>query len=197
MGFFYDSLSFMKKEEAIQILKDGGIGIFPTDTLYGVVGSALSKEAVDRIYGVKGRDENKPFIVLISAISDLKSFGISLTPEQVSYLDSVWLAEGRVNQATSVVLPCSSEEFLYIHRGTQSIAFRLPNHDNVLDFLRKTGPLVAPSANPQGLEPAYTIEEAQNYFGESVDFYVDEGEKRAKPSTIVSMLSGEPVILRK
>ncbi len=181
----------MKSDEVIDILKNDGVGVFPTDTLYGIVGSAFSKKAVERIYDVKGRDDNKPFIVLISQVSDLNFFGINLAPDQLSYLDSVW--PGPV----SVILPCLSDEFSYIHRGTQSIAFRVPGDENVRTFLQKTGPLVAPSANPQGLEPAYTIVEARKYFGDSVDFYVDEGEKRAKPSTIVSMVSGEPVVLRK
>jgi L-threonylcarbamoyladenylate synthase len=97
----------------------------------------------------------------------------------------------------SVILPCLSDSLSYLHRGTQSIAFRIPDDERVYDFLQKTGPLVAPSANPQGQEPAYTIEEARSYFSDRVDFYVDEGEKRAKPSTLISLVSGKPVILRK
>ncbi len=181
----------MNEADPILILQNGGVGVFPTDTLYGIVASALSKNAVERIYDVKGRDENKPFIVLISKIADLELFEIDLTSEQITYLNSVW--PGPV----SVILPCLSDAFSYIHRGTKSIAFRMPSDERVGAFLQKTGPLVAPSANPQGLEPAYTIDEARKYFGDSVDFYIDEGEKRAKPSTLVSLITGEPVIIRK
>ncbi len=60
----------------VSVLKDGGIGIIPTDTLYGVVGQALSKKTVDRIYEVKGRDYSKPLIILISKISDLEDFAV-------------------------------------------------------------------------------------------------------------------------
>ncbi len=191
-GIFYANMRYMNKDDVVQALKEeGGVGVFPTDTLYGIVGSAFSKKAVERIYNIKGRDDNKPFIVLISQISDLATFGINLTADQLTYLDSVW--PGPV----SVILPCLPDEFAYIHRGTQSIAFRIPNDEAIREFMQKTGPLVAPSANPQGLEPAYTIDEARNYFGDTVDFYIDEGEKRAKPSTIISMLSGEPIVLRK
>ena len=175
----------------IEILKQGGVGIVPTDTLYGVCASALSKKAVLRIYRLKGRDEGKPFIILISSIDDLKKFGIKLSPENVAFLDTTWPAQ------VSVILPCTLAKFSYLHRGKVSLAFRLPASKKLRDFLHATGPLVAPSANPQGLEPAHTIAEAKKYFGDSVDFYMPGGKKEGKPSKIVSLLSGELEVLRK
>lgn len=180
----------MHTKEA-QILKNGGIGVVPTDTLYGVCASAFSKSAVERVYDLKGRNENKPFIVLISSLDDLKQFGIKLTADQKAYLGEVW--PGPV----SVILPCLLKKFAYLHRGTNSLAFRLPKSPKLREFLKKTGPLTAPSANLQGAEPAHTIKEAKNYFGEKVEFYISGGRKEGKPSTIVSMVSGKPEILRK
>ena len=178
-------------EKAIQILLDGGIGIVPTDTLYGVCGSALSKRVVERIYRLKGRDEDKPFIILISSIDDLKKFGIKLSAENVAFLDRTWPAQ------VSVILPCTLKKFEYLHRGKASLAFRLPKSQKLREFLKETGPLVAPSANPQSEKPAATIAEAKNYFGDKVDFYLAAGKKEGKPSTIVSLLSGKPEVLRK
>lgn len=174
-----------------RILKEGGIAVVPTDTLYGVCASAFSKPAVERVYELKGRDENKPFIVLISAVDDLKQFGVKLTLHQKAYLDEVW--PGPV----SVILPCPLKKLAYLHRGTNSLAFRLPKHKKLRDFLKKTGPLTAPSANPQGAEPAHTIKEAKNYFGNKVDVYIAGGKKIGKPSMLVSMMSGNPEVLRK
>lgn len=172
------------------ILAAGGVGVFPTDTLYGVVASATSRESVERMYALKGRDENKPFIILIADSTDIEKFGVVLSPDQKAFLQTVW--PGPV----SVIVPCTDPAFTYLHRGTQSLAFRLPNEDGLRDFLRKTGPLVAPSANPQGLAPAHTIEEAKKYFADTVDFYMDEGIREGKPSKIISLVSGEPVIIR-
>ncbi len=181
----------MQKESPENILIRDGVGVIPTDTLYGIVGSALSKKAVARIYAAKGRDESKPFIVLISQISDLALFGIKLTLGQAEFLTSAW--PGPV----SVIIPCPLKKFEYLHRGTNSIAFRMPKNTAIHDLLKQTGPLVAPSANPQGKEPAHTIAEAKAYFKDAVDFYLPGGTKNAKPSTIVSLVSGIPVILRK
>lgn len=172
-------------------LEPDSIMVYPTDTIYGILGNALSKSVVSKIYKIKGRDENKPFIILISKIEDLKLFGIKISKEQQTFLKSVW--PGKV----SVILPCTSKKFSYLHRGTNSLAFRLPKKKFLQALLQKTGPLVAPSANPQALPPAKTIREAKNYFGDTVDMYVSGGKLEGKSSTLISLLGKEPEILRK
>jgi L-threonylcarbamoyladenylate synthase len=165
--------------------------VYPTDTIYGILGNALSKSVVSKIYKIKGRDENKPFIILISRIEDLKLFGVKLSIEQNRFLENVW--PGKV----SVILPCKSKKFSYLHRGTNSLAFRFPKKKSLQALLEKTGPLVAPSANPQALPPAKTIGEAKSYFGNAVDIYVSGGKLEGKSSTLISLLGKEPEILRK
>lgn len=178
-------------KEEINILKKGGIGVLATDTLYGIVGSALSPKAVRRIYAVKGRDDKKPFIILIASLNDLKKFSVRLTTEQKRFLAKEW--PGPV----SIILPCKPKKFEYLHRGTESLAFRIPRSKRLIELLKKTGPLVAPSANPQGLTPAKNITVARDYFEDSVDFYIPTGTKEGKPSRIVSLLGELPVIVRK
>ena len=182
--------SVKEKKDIYQIIKSGGIGVYPTDTLYGVVGGAHSKSAVEKIYSVKGRSKQKPFIILVSSINDLKKFGIKITKFQKKYLSEVWPG------AVSVILPCKLKKFEYLHRGKNTLAFRLPKKKKISEFVKKTGPLVAPSANPQGMIPAHTIAEAKDYFGSDMDFYVSGGLLDAKPSTIVFLSEKGPKILR-
>ena len=179
-----------KRETPDQMIARGGIGVFPTDTLYGIVGSAYSKVAVEKIYRAKGRNKQKPFIVLISSLNDLKSFGIKINKNQKKYLGEVW--PGPV----SVILPCKSKKFEYLHRGKNSLAIRFPKKKKIIDFVKKTGPLVAPSANPQGLLPAHTIAEAKDYFGADMDFYVSDGLLDAKASKIVFLTEKGAKVLR-
>jgi len=84
-----------------------------------------------------------------------------------------------------------------LHRGTKNLAFRIPKNQNFRKFLSKTGPLVAPSANSEGEEPAKTIEEAKKYFGKAVDFYLDGGKLTAKPSTLIKISNGKYRILQR
>lgn len=173
-----------------ELIKDGAIGVLPTDTLYGLVGSALSEEAVRKIHRIKDRSAGKPFIILIGSLEDLDVFGIKIGQKEKEFLEKIW--PGKV----SVVLPCPEEKFSYLHRGTKTLALRWPEKKNLTDLLEETGPLAAPSANPKGSMFAENIDEAKNYFGDQVDFYVDGGELNSLPSTLISLENGKVKILR-
>lgn len=173
--------------EPANTLKKDGIGVMLTDTIYGVVGRALSKKAVQRIYRLKQRNPDKPFIILISSYADLSKFGVKPSPALKKY----W--PGKV----SIILRAPAPKLRYLHRGTKALAFRLPQSAKLRAFLRKTGPLVAPSANPEGLPPARDIQEAAQYFGDKVDFYLDGGRRLGKPSKLIRIAQGKIEILRR
>lgn len=162
-------------------LKIGKIGVIPTDTIYGIVGSALNPTVVERIYKLRKRSTNKPFIILISSLKDLSIFNIRLTKKQKDFLQKNW------PNPVSVILPCPQEKFVYLHKGTNSLAFRIPNDEKLLDVLKQTGPLVAPSANFEGEKPSGTIAEAKKYFGDNVAFYLDGGRINSSPSTLINL----------
>jgi L-threonylcarbamoyladenylate synthase len=175
----------------IELLKAGKVGVMPTDTIYGIVGSALNQGTVEEIYILRQREKDKPFIILISSLDDLKKFEVSLTKEQQAFLGKNW------PNPLSVILAVNNEKFAYLHRGKNSLAFRMPKDDKLLSILKETGPLVAPSANLAGVKPAGTIEEAKKYFGDKVNFYMDEGRRKSKPSTIIQLYEdGKQIILR-
>jgi|SRR3989344_6048568 len=180
----------MSPSEIIKILKSGGIGVLPTDTIYGLVGSALSKKAIERIYKVRRRNPKKPFIILIGDLKDLQLFGIRLRKSEKALVQQIW--PGPV----SVILSCPLKKFFYLHRGTKTLAFRLPAKNSLRRFLKRTGPLVVPSANPEGLPVAKTIREAKKYFGDRVDFYLDAGRLDSRPSTLLSLKNGKIKVIR-
>lgn len=148
-------------ETIARLLNEGGIGVLRTDTIYGVVARADDERAVERIYEVKGRTPSKSPIVLIGSVSQL------FEPCDDARLNELWPGKN------SVILP--SEKPAWIVRGNASIAYRMPDNAALRELLMKTGPLIAPSANPEGDVPATTIDEARAYFGDNVDFYVDGG----------------------
>ncbi len=173
-----------------KILLGGGIGVIPTDTIYGIVGLALNKGTVERIYKVRKRNLRKPFIILIGSTDHLRLFSINSDHNSRKMMKEVW--PGKI----SIVLPCPLKKFFYLHRGKNSLAFRLPDNKKLLHLLRKTGPLVAPSANPEGFSPAETIRQAKKYFGNTVDFYTDGGKISSAPSKIIRIKKGKVDVLR-
>jgi len=179
------------RHELIAIIKNGGVAVMPTDTIYGLVGQALNRQTVERLYRLKKRSPDKPYIILISSYKDLAIFGIVPSAEIMVFLKKYWPGE------VSVILPCPDKKWRYLHRGTDQLAFRLPKSASLRQLLRQIGPVVAPSANPQGLEPAQDIESAEKYFGAKVDGYY--GRKKIVdnvPSTLVVFEKNKPKVLR-
>ena len=164
----------------IEILNAGGVGVLRTDTLYGVVARADNEAAVRRVYSLKGRDDDKSPIVLISSIDQLFD---DLDEPHAQYVQSVW--PGPV----SVIVP-SHQAPSWIKRGNDSVAYRMPASDELRAMLTQTGPLIAPSANPQGMQPAMNIREAKYYFGDNIDFYIDQGSvQNPEPSQLMRLES--------
>jgi len=177
------------------IIHSGRVAVIRTDTLYGLVGDATRPQTVDRIYTIKNRDPLKPVIVLIGNYNQLSLFGIHPSNKIMNELKKLWPGK------TSVILDAPNESISthYLHKGTGGIAFRIPGDAELRALLIDVGPLVAPSANPEGLEPAATIDQAREYFKDTVDYYMDGGEVTDnKPSQIIALSEDVDVtIIRK
>lgn len=169
-----------------------GVVILPTDTLYGLVTSVFSKKEVERIYDIKGRNNEKPFIVLINSYKQLEIFGIKLNNEQKKFLDKNW--PGKI----SVILECKNKKWQYLHRGKDSIAFRMigQKNKNLFNLIEKVGPVISSSVNLEDEKPAETITEAKNYFGNKINLYINSGIKKSLPSTLVKFKNNQVIILR-
>ena len=152
-------------ETIVHLLKAGAIGVLRTDTLYGIVAKAADERAVERVYAVKQRTPSKSPIVLIASVEQLFD---SYDETVLSRLDELWPGKN------SVILPSNAAPS-WIVRDNASVAYRIPDDEALQTLLGQTGPLIAPSANPEGEPPALSIEEAKRYFGNDVDFYVDGG----------------------
>lgn len=167
-------------------LRNGKIGVIPTDTIYGIVSSALNRKSVLKLYKIRKRNLKKPMIVLISSIKDLDLFGVKIDKKIIK---KYW--PGKV----TIIVPV--KKFEYLHKGKESLAFRLPKDKDLIELLKISGPLVAPSANIEGKKPAQTVEEAKKYFDDKIDFYLDGGRLKSRPSKIISLEKGKVEVVRK
>lgn len=148
-----------------EVLKQpGAVAVLRTDTLYGLVARAADEAAVARVYELKNRDPNKSCIILVPTATDAY--------DHVDELESDVEIYGEV--PTSFLISAESAPS-WLKRTNELLAYRIPNIDWLKQLLVQTGPLIAPSANPESLTPAATIDEAMSYFGDQVDCYVDGG----------------------
>ncbi|MBL8121675.1 threonylcarbamoyl-AMP synthase [Candidatus Saccharibacteria bacterium] len=174
-------------KQLIALLKSGSVGVLPTDTIYGLVCSAQSKKSVARLFTIKQREAN-PGTVLAGSLQQLIDLGI-----RGRYLKAV---EYFWPNPLSVVIPCG-EDLAYLHMGKHSLAVRIPDDTELRALLKEIGPLMTTSANHPGQPTARNFQEAFNYFGDAVDFYVDTGDMGERPpSTIIRVVDDAIEVLR-
>ena len=181
-------LQLDQEDAAIRLLQEGAIGVMPTDTIYGIVASASSPEAVAALYKAKHR-QGKPGTVIAASVPQLEALGINA--DYLQKVSHLW------PNALSIVLP-DSPVLSYLDQGKHSLAVRIPASPHIRALLEKTGPLLTSSANMPGNAPAQNIQQAVGYFGSKVDFYLDGGVLESSwPSTVVKLhTSGHIELLR-
>lgn len=171
-----------------QLQKPGAIGVIPTDTVYGVVARAVDQAAVGRLYQLKKR-EAKPGTIIAASIDQLQHLG--LKHRYLKAVEQFWPG------AVSVVIPAADPALVYLHQGQQTLAVRIPGHAELMTLLQKTGPLLTSSANHPGKPTSVTMQQAKDYFGDQVDFYVDGGDlSQHQPSTIIRIVDDAIEVLR-
>lgn len=187
---YFEEKKPVSRDRYIEILQNGEIGVLATDTIYGLVCRAEDRRAVERVYALRKRDLDKACIMLIASAEEMKRFGVRFDTFTKRVAHVVW--PGPV----SAVLPCDDDRWAYLHRGTKSLAFRVPGDSDLRKLLKQTGPLIAPSANLQNTFPAETIDRAREYFGGAVVAWEDAGRLHAKPSTLIACLNHDIVLKR-
>lgn len=180
-------LILKEREVVAKLILSSKIGIIPTDTIYGIVGLAKSKRAINKIFKIKGRSSHKPLIVLISKTEDLKDFKVDPSKKEEKLLKT---------GEYSVILPCPLKKYEHIHRGSNTIAFRLPKNKEIKEIINLSGPIVAPSANKEGQPPIQSIAEGVEIFQNEVDFYLEGKTKSNKPSKLIKIENGKIKRLR-
>lgn len=171
------------------LIKNGAVGVIPTDTLYGIVASIYHKNAIERLYKLRMRNENKACIVIAADITQITDTA-AWQPLHWQITEQYW--PGPV----SIVLPTTDKTPDYLHHGQQTPPYRVPDFKELRKLLTVAGPIIAPSANIQGLPPAKNLQQAQEYFGDLVDFYVDGGTLSGQPSTLIKVNNGKVHVLR-
>ena len=176
-------------DAAVQILREGGVVVVPTDTVYGLACLPRLPEGVQEIFRLKGRAEDKPLPVLGDGIGAL---------ETVAEFDDRARALARTYWPGPLTMVLQRVPGFGHDLGGDdhsTVGVRVPQDGLTLELLGTTGPLAVTSANRSGEPPATTAAEAREIFGDSVPVYLDGGPGRGEPSTVLSLV-GPPRVLR-
>jgi len=183
------------EEEAIrqagEELNSGNIVALPTDTIYGLCTNALDKEAVEKLYETKGREDEKGAPVLIGCRSQLKGLAGDISPLAFSLMDSLWPS------GLTLILPASPNLSPLLAEGGSSIAVRMPAQALCRVLAIRVGPFVATSANASGEPPLQSAQAIFSRFQNKVGLVLDGGTtENTMPSTVVDVRGEKPQLLR-
>lgn len=179
-----------------EVIASGGVVAFRTDTFYGLGVDPFNAAAVARLRELKGREDNKPILLLISDAEQVERLIAASSDRFKVAAQQFW--PGPLTIVGSAVNELPEE----ITAGTGTVGVRLPADESVRGFVRECGGvLTATSANPAGREPARSAQDVAsyfaNYFSGDLDLIVDGGEVTAtEPSTVLDVLTSPPRIVR-
>lgn len=178
--------------QAATLIAAGGVIAFRTDTFYGLGADPFNREAVAKVRELKGREDEKPILVLISDQRDVDRFVAERSQQFDSIARRFWPGPLTLIGLARPELP---EE---LTANTNTIGVRLPDDDKVRSLVRECGgALTATSANLSGQPPARTAKEVQDYFPAGIDLIIDGGEVTAtKPSTVLDLSGLEARLIR-
>jgi L-threonylcarbamoyladenylate synthase len=176
-------------EKASKVAKNGGIIVFPTDTVYGIGCDPYNKKSVDKIYQIKHRPKTKPFPIL--------AYSIDVVSEIVEFdLDSKKIANRFWPGPLTLILKLKDENLKESLNLNEKIAIRVPNNQCLLSLLKNSKLLIGTSANPSG-ESSFTKSEDCYQGIREYDVFLDGGDiKGGEESTILEMVKGKPIIHR-
>jgi tRNA threonylcarbamoyl adenosine modification protein (Sua5/YciO/YrdC/YwlC family) len=175
---------------AARALADGGLVVYPTETLYALGADACNAGALRRLIALKVREAGKPIAVLIDGTAMLHGLAAEIPPEAEALMRRFWPGP------LTVVLRARSSVSPLLTGAGNGIGVRLSSHPLATALVRALGrPVTAPSANPAGMRPPAGVDEARAYFGARVDYYLDGGHLHGEPaSTVVDVRAGIAVI---
>ena len=175
------------------VVRAGGVIAYPTDTFYGLGVDPGNREAVRKIFAIKGRKTDQAILVLLSDRSEVAEWASLVTTSAERLMDRFWPGP------LTLVFPASAHVLPELTGGGGTIGLRVPGNGLTRDLLRSLGmALTGTSANRSGGRDLRTADEVIAEVGDHVDLVLDGGDAPGvRPSTIVDVTSEPPRIIRK
>lgn len=153
-------------DKAVEILKNGGVGVFPTDTAFGVGCRMDDPQAVERLFRIRNRPETQATPVLVNSIEMAQRYLLRIPDDVKKIMQKHWPG------ALTIVYSCQPQKVTpFVRGGDLNLGVRMPNHKIPLELIKNLGvPILGPSANFHGAPTPYKTEDLDKEFLKLVDF---------------------------
>lgn len=177
-------------ERAVDVLRQGGVIIYPTDTIYGIGCDITSKSAIERVQRIKGRDSKKPMSFICSDLKDVSRYA------RVSNYAHRMLKQC-LPGAYTFVLPATRETPRLLTTRQKTVGLRIPDHPVPLALVKALGePILSTSANFSDQDVITEPWELEEKMGHLVDLILDCGSLPVQPSSVISLIDDRAEVLR-
>ena len=187
-----NKLDYEELKIPAKIIKEGGIVIFPTETVYGIGTNGLNKEAIKKLYELKQRPLNKPISLLVNNIEMVNQVAKNISKLEYKIMQNFFPGPLTIILEKKDIVPD------ILTANTNTVGIRMPSGEIARKLIEYAGvPIATPSANISGKPSGTNIKDIQKDFEGKVDYFIDNGEsKLGIPSTIVRVINNEVHILR-
>lgn len=185
--------NYEKLKEPAKIIQNGGIVVFPTETVYGIGTNGLNKDAVKKLYEIKQRPFNKPISLLVNSIDMIEQIAKDITDLEYSLIKEFFPGP------LTLILKKKDIVTNIVTANSNTIGIRMPENKIALKLIEYAGiPIATPSANISGKPSGTVLNNIMKEFNEKVDYFIDGGpSKIGLASTIVQVVDNVPKILRR
>ena len=187
-----NSTDYQKLRYPAGIIKNGGIVVFPTETVYGIGTNGLDKDAVKRLYNIKKRPLNKPISLLVSDFEMIEKVVKDISELEYKIMKKFFPGPLTIILNKKDIVPD------IVTSGGSTVGIRMPDEEITRKLIEYAGvPIAAPSANISGKPSGIDLQEIIKEFGDMVDYYIDGGKSKIGiSSTIVKVENNTIKILR-
>ena len=176
--------------KAVSVLKEGGVIIYPTDTVYGIGCDIFNKDALDRIFSIKNDSTNKLFSFVCSDLKDIAKYA---RVSDYAYRTMRHLLPGPY----TFILPAAKLVPKKLWSKRKTVGIRVPNNNITMKLVEELGnPIISTSTTSRKGNVIYDPFEIKNIFNTQVDLMLSMGPLMGEPSTVVDLSEDEPEVVR-
>lgn len=187
-----NKMDYIKLNQPAEMIKNGSIVIFPTETVYGIGTNGLNKNAIKKLYQLKRRPLNKPISLLVNGIDMVEKISKDITELEYALMETFFPGPFTIILKKKDIVPN------ILTANSDTVGIRMPANKIALKLIDYAGiPIATSSANISGKSSGTDLNDIMKDFDGKVDYFIDDGpSKIGIPSTIVQVIDGIPHILR-
>ena len=190
---FKEKIDDGKLQKIAQVIKDGGVAVFPTETVYGIGVNGTNENAIKKLYKIKNRPYDKPISLLVNSFDMINKVAKDISDTEYKLMKAFFPGPLTIILNKKAIVPN------ILTANTNTVGIRMPENEIALKLIKYANvPIATSSSNISGKPSRTNVQDIMRDFEDEVDIYIDEGKSKiGLASTVVQIIDNKLHILRK